>query len=227
MPCRNHRIGHPFFDKIYGPTDRGILFFANAFETIFPHLHDLRSVVVGDAGLQALDVMDTQFLANPLLVSDKNNRDIGKVAQGLNSANNGILRGKIPPHCIKSNFHSGKKNPAKLFSANRKNLALVIVPTSWAGDVPRLSRAALWAFAQLRCFPAVGGLACAQAHLRCFAFGNSHKIYCFFVFNFSNASHADACSGTESRLALGKPLHEARHFGPPLLSHLGCAGRVR
>jgi hypothetical protein len=26
---------------------------------------------------------------------------------------------------------------------------------------------------------------------------------------------------------LGKPLHEARHFGPPLLSHRGCAGRVR
>ena len=171
--------------------------------------------------------MLAEFGADFFLVANENQLDIGKITQGLNGARDRILRGKVPSHGVEGDFHPGIKVPAELFGADRKNLPFIVVTASWASDMAWNGHSALRAFAEFRGLPAVGRFAGAQAHLRGFAFGNSHKIYCFFVFNFSNASHADACSGTESRLALGKPLHEARHFGPPLLSHLGCAGRVR
>jgi hypothetical protein len=55
-----------------------------------------------------------------------------------------------------------------------QHLPAAIIPARWAGGVGRDPAPALAAFAQLAGVPAVGGLARAQAHLRGFAFWDSH-----------------------------------------------------
>src|SRR5258705_1360433 len=57
-----------------------------------------------------------------------------------------------------------------------KNLTSLVVSTRRAGGVTAHTGAALWALRKLRSMPTVGGLTGAQAHLRGFAFWNSHKI---------------------------------------------------
>lgn len=56
-----------------------------------------------------------------------------------------------------------------------QDLPALVVATRRAGRVPAHTSAALRALGKLRGMPAVGGLASAQAHLRGFAFWNSHK----------------------------------------------------
>lgn len=57
-----------------------------------------------------------------------------------------------------------------------EDLAALVIATRRASRVSTHTGAALRALGQLRGVPVVGGLACAQAHLRSFAFRNSHKI---------------------------------------------------
>jgi len=62
----------------------------------------------------------------------------------------------------------------QLFAFEGQHLPPAVV-TAWrAGDVRRDGTSALWTFVQLRRVPAVRRFACAQPHLRCFAFWNSH-----------------------------------------------------
>ena len=63
-----------------------------------------------------------------------------------------------------------------------KNLASLIVPACRAGGMSVHTGAALGATGKLRRMPVVGSLARAQAHLRGFAFWNSHKKSDFLVF---------------------------------------------
>src|SRR5258705_6447021 len=69
-----------------------------------------------------------------------------------------------------------------------KNLTSLVVSTRRAGGVTAHTGAALRALRKLRSMPAVGGLTGAQAHLRGFAFWNSHKIRIIDFLNFSVSS---------------------------------------
>ena len=114
------------------------------------------------------------------LVADKDQLDVGKITKSLNGPRDGILRGEVPSHGVEGDFHPGICVPAGLFGADRENLPFVVVTAGRAGGMAGKSRSALGAFAQFRGLPAVRGFASAQAHLRGFAFGNSHRsLICF------------------------------------------------
>ena len=63
----------------------------------------------------------------------------------------------------------------------RQNLATLVITTRRTGGVPTYTGAALRALGKLWSMPAVRRLAGAQAHLRGFAFWNSHKIRLLFL----------------------------------------------
>jgi hypothetical protein len=62
-----------------------------------------------------------------------------------------------------------------LLRFDRQDLPAFIITARWTGRVRGDGASALGAFIKLRRLPAVRGLACAQPHLRSFAFGNSHR----------------------------------------------------
>jgi hypothetical protein len=57
-----------------------------------------------------------------------------------------------------------------------QDLTAFVVAAGGAGLMRGQRAAALAALVHDRCVPAVGGFACAQAHLRGFAFWNSHGV---------------------------------------------------
>src|ERR1700716_1527265 len=59
--------------------------------------------------------------------------------------------------------------------ANAQHLPAFVIAAGRASRMRGDGSTALRALVQLRCLPAMRGLARAQAHLRNFSFGNSHK----------------------------------------------------
>src|SRR5437667_4407332 len=62
----------------------------------------------------------------------------------------------------------------QLLAFEGQYLSSAVVTARPTGDVRRDRTPALWTFVQLRRVPAVRRFACAQAHLLCFAFRDSH-----------------------------------------------------
>ena len=121
--------------------------------------------MAGNARIDPGERVRREFSTNALLVANKDNFYVGKIPESLNSAGNWVFWGKIPTHGVEGDFHpAGQECLAKLFGADRENLAFVVVAAGRTGSVTGLCGAALRAFAERWSLPAVGCLASAQAH---------------------------------------------------------------
>ncbi len=83
----------------------------------------------------------------------------------------------------------------------------LLTPIHTGGQIdtmPVMKPSALGIDIQTREFPSVGGLACAQAHLGCFAFRNSHKNAYFFGFILLKASHRASLASDIEVSGLGR-----------------------
>src|SRR5207244_4819174 len=61
-----------------------------------------------------------------------------------------------------------------ILAFDRQDLATFIIAARRANSMTGDGAPTLWAFAKLRPMPAVGRFSCAQPHLGCFAFRDSH-----------------------------------------------------
>jgi hypothetical protein len=110
-----------------------------------------------------------------------------------------------------------------LSCVHSKHLPTLVVAARRAGRVPVHTGTALWALGKLWGMPVTGGLASAQAHLRSFAFRNSHKsgllILYFSVFNPSRAPQGALPGGWEA--SAGACEKRAGQILLPSASHRG------
>jgi hypothetical protein len=109
----------------------------------------------------------------------------------------------------------------RLSCVDREDLPALVVAARRTSRMSAHTGAALRALGKLWDMPVIGGLASAQAHLRGFAFRNSHKsgllILYFLVFNPSRApqgalpvgweASAGACEKCAGQLLLPSALH--------------------
>lgn len=82
----------------------------------------------------------------------------------------------MPPSLpAKKRARSGTQGPSTLLRFDGQDLPALVITARGAGRMRGDRAPALRAFIELRRLPAVRRLARAQAHLRSFTFGNSHK----------------------------------------------------
>ena len=144
------------------------------------HRDDLSGVDNFDALVVTLALLQLP-LNRSLIAREKELPDFRVLFQRHHRSGDSIAGSIIAPHGVKGDLHEG------LSCVHGKDLASLIISACRAGGMSAHTGSALRATGKFRGMPVVGSLAGAQAHLRGFAFWNSHKkvqLLSFLIFLF-------------------------------------------